>query len=47
MVVLIGVAVLTVVLSWTVLNLVFTLRYADQHRGLGRAGIGVGDSNAE
>ena len=44
---LIGVAMLTVVLSWTVLNMVFTLRYADQHRGLGRAGIDVGDSNAE
>ena len=28
MVVLIGVAMLTVVLSWTVLNMVFTLRYA-------------------
>jgi uncharacterized membrane protein len=35
MVVLIGVAMLTVVLSWTVLNMVFTLRYADQHRGAG------------
>ena len=47
MVVLIGVAMLTVVLSWTVLNMVFTLRYADQHRGLGRAGIDFDDSNAE
>jgi uncharacterized membrane protein len=47
MVVLIGVAMLTVVLSWTVLNMVFTLRYADQHRGLGRAGIDFNDSNAE
>ena len=47
MVVLIGVAMLTVVLSWTVLNMVFTLRYADQHRGLGRAGIEFNDSNAE
>ena len=46
MVVLIGVAMLTVVLSWTVLNMVFTLRYADQHRGLGRAGIDFNDSNA-
>jgi hypothetical protein len=45
--VLIGVAMLTVVLSWTVLNMVSTLRYADQHRGSGRAGIDVGDSNAE
>jgi hypothetical protein len=47
MVVLIGVAMLTIVLSWTVLNMVFTLRYADQHRGLGRAGIDFNDSNAE
>jgi hypothetical protein len=45
--VLIGVAMLTVVLSWTVLNMVSTLRYADQHRGSGRAGIDVGDSNVE
>jgi len=45
--VLIGVAMLTVVLLWTVLNMVSTLRYADQHRGSGRAGIDVGDSNAE
>jgi uncharacterized membrane protein len=30
-VLLIGVAVLTVVLSWTVINTVYTLRYADQH----------------
>jgi uncharacterized membrane protein len=28
---LIGVAVLTVMLSWTVINTVYTLRYADQH----------------
>ncbi|HEX3714872.1 MAG TPA: DUF1345 domain-containing protein [Trebonia sp.] len=28
---LIGAAVLTVVLSWTVINTVYTLRYADQH----------------
>ena len=35
MVVLIRVAMLTVVLSWTVLNMVFTVRYADQHRGSG------------
>jgi uncharacterized membrane protein len=28
---LVGVAVLTVVLSWTVINTVYTLRYADQH----------------
>jgi uncharacterized membrane protein len=30
-VLLIGTAVLTVVLSWTVINTVYTLRYADQH----------------
>ena len=30
-VLLVGFAVLTVVLSWTVVNTVFTLRYADQH----------------
>jgi uncharacterized membrane protein len=43
-VLLIGVAVLTVVLSWTVVNTVFTLRYADQHFGSGAAGIAFGDS---
>jgi uncharacterized membrane protein len=43
MVVLIGVAMLTVVLSWTVLSMVFTLRYADQHCGTG-AGMIVGGS---
>jgi uncharacterized membrane protein len=36
---LIGLAVLTVVLSWTVVNTVFTLRYADQTAGSGDAGI--------
>ena len=39
-VLLIGVAVLTVVLSWTVVNTVYTLRYADLHyrsRGVGIA----------
>jgi uncharacterized membrane protein len=40
-------AVLTVVLSWTVVNTVFTLRYADQHFASGRAGIDFGDSDAE
>jgi uncharacterized membrane protein len=38
-VLLIGLAVLTVVLSWTVVNTVFTLRYADQTAGSGDAGI--------
>jgi uncharacterized membrane protein len=45
-VVLIGVAVLTVVLSWTVVNTVFTLRYADRYFGSGRAGIDFGNSDA-
>jgi uncharacterized membrane protein len=44
-VLLVGFAVLTVVLSWTVVNTVFTLRYADQHFGSGAAGIAFGDSN--
>ncbi|MET0522310.1 MAG: DUF1345 domain-containing protein, partial [Jiangellaceae bacterium] len=38
-VLLVGFAVLTVVLSWTVVNTVFTLRYADQHFGSGATGI--------
>jgi uncharacterized membrane protein len=44
-VLLIGVAVLTVVLSWTVVNTVFTLRYADQHFGSAEAGIAFADSD--
>ena len=36
---------LTVVLSWTVVNTVFTLRYADQHFSSGAAGIAFGDSD--
>ncbi len=39
----IGVAVLTVVLSWTVVNTVFTLRYAGLTLGSGDAGIVFGD----
>jgi uncharacterized membrane protein len=42
--VLIGAAVLTVVLSWTVVNTVFTLRYADLHFG-SDAGIAFGNSD--
>jgi uncharacterized membrane protein len=42
-VLLIGVAVLTVVVSWTVVNTVFTLRYADQTLGSGDVGIAFGD----
>jgi uncharacterized membrane protein len=36
---LISVAVLTVVLSWTLINTVYTLRYADQDFGSARGGI--------
>jgi uncharacterized membrane protein len=43
-VLLIGVAVLTVVLSWTVVNTVYTLRYADLHYKATSAGIAFGDS---
>jgi uncharacterized membrane protein len=41
---LIGAAVLTVVLSWTVVNTVFTLRYADLHFG-SDGGIAFGNSD--
>jgi uncharacterized membrane protein len=41
----IGLAVLTVVLSWTVVNTVFTLRYADQTAGSGGMGISFGDAD--
>jgi uncharacterized membrane protein len=42
---LIGAAVLTVILSWTVINTVYTLRYADQHFRSKPGGIefGTGD----
>jgi uncharacterized membrane protein len=43
-VLLIGFAVLTVVLSWTVVNTVFTLRYADLHFGSKDPGIAFDDS---
>ncbi len=39
---LIGAAVLTVVLSWTVINTVYTLRYADQHFRSEPGGIAFG-----
>jgi uncharacterized membrane protein len=42
-VLLVGLAVLTVVLSWTVVNTIFTLRYADQHFRSGATGIAFGD----
>ena len=41
----VAVAVLTVVLSWTVVNTVFTLRYADQTFGAGEGGISFGDAD--
>jgi uncharacterized membrane protein len=40
---LIGVAVLTVVLSWTVVNTVYTLRYADLHFASAGTGIAFSD----
>ncbi len=42
---LIGVAVFTVVVSWTVVNTVFTLRYADLHFGAAEPGIDFPDSD--
>jgi uncharacterized membrane protein len=44
---LIGGAVLTVVLSWTVMNTVYTLRYADQHFRSKPGGIAFGDQNGQ
>jgi uncharacterized membrane protein len=44
---LIGVAVLTVILSWTLINTVYTLRYADQHFGSARGGIEFGDGDGK
>jgi uncharacterized membrane protein len=43
-VLLIGVAVLTVVLSWTVVNTIYTLRYADLHFQAAPVGIAFGDA---
>jgi uncharacterized membrane protein len=43
-VLLIGVAVLTVMLSWTVVNTIYTLRYADLHFRSAAVGIAFGDS---
>jgi len=42
-VLLIGVAMLTVVLSWTVVNTVYTLRYADLHYGSAVGGVAFDD----
>jgi len=44
-VLLIGGAVLTVMLSWTVMNTVFTLRYADLHFRSTPGGIAFGDQD--
>src|SRR5215211_650530 len=46
-VLLIGVAVVTVVLSWTVVNTVYTLRYADLHYRSRDAGIAFGDPDGQ
>ena len=42
---LICLAVLTVVLSWTLVNTIYTLRYADQHHASTRGGIEFGDQD--
>jgi uncharacterized membrane protein len=46
-VLLIGFAVLTVLVSWTVVNTVYTLRYADLHYRSREAGIGFGDPDGQ
>ena len=46
-VLLIGVAVLTVVVSWTVVNTVYTLRYADLHFSSRDGGIAFGDPDGQ
>jgi uncharacterized membrane protein len=46
-VLLIGVAVVTVVLSWTVVNTVYTLRYADLHFRSEEVGIAFGDPEGQ
>jgi uncharacterized membrane protein len=45
--VVIGVAVLTVVLSWTLINTVYTLRYADQHFRSAPGGIEFGTEDGQ
>src|SRR5215813_3248613 len=42
-----GVAVLTVVLSWTVINTLYTLRYADEHFRSKPGGIAFGTDNGQ
>jgi uncharacterized membrane protein len=44
---LIGAAVLTVVLSWTLINTVYTLRYADQHFRSKPGGIAFGTEDGQ
>jgi uncharacterized membrane protein len=44
---LIGAAVLTVVLSWTLINIVYTLRYADQHFRSRPGGIAFGTEDGQ
>jgi uncharacterized membrane protein len=44
---LIGAAVLTVVLSWTLINTVYTLRYADQHFRSRPGGIAFGSGDMQ
>jgi uncharacterized membrane protein len=44
---LIGFAVLTVVVSWSVVNTVYTLRYADLHYRSGEGGIAFGDPDGQ
>lgn len=46
-VLLIGIAILTVLLSWTVVNTVFTLRYADLQFLSTTGGIGFGDQSVQ
>jgi len=46
-VLLIGIAVLTVVLSWTVINTVYTLRYADEHFRSRPGGIAFGGGDGQ
>lgn len=43
--VLVGMAAVTVMLSWAVINTVYTLRYADMHFGLAGPGITFGDAS--
>ena len=46
-VLLVGATVLTVMLSWTVMNTVYTLRYADQHYRFKAGGIAFGAEDGQ